>query len=151
MILLLITASSLFSLVMSYTEIPAGISNALLSISANTIVILLLINLILLVMGTFMDITPAVLIFTPIFFPVVTELGIDPVHFGIIIAFNLCIGNITPPVGSVLFVGTSVANARLESVIKTLVPYFIILIVMVLAVTFIPQLSLFLPQLFNLM
>lgn len=151
MILLLITASSLFSLVMSYTEIPAGISSALLSISANTIVILLLINVILLVMGTFMDITPAVLIFTPIFLPVVTELGIDPVHFGIIIAFNLCIGNITPPVGSVLFVGTSVANARLESVIKALVPYFIILIVMVLAITFIPQLSLFLPQLFDLM
>ncbi len=97
-----------------------------------------------------MDITPAVLIFTPIFLPIATSIGLDPVHFGIVIAFNLCIGNITPPVGSALFVGASVANVKIESVIKTLVPYFIALIVMLLAITFIPQLSLFLPNLFGL-
>lgn len=151
MILFLITASSLFSLVMSYTGIPSGISETLLSLTESTIVLLLIINLILLIMGTFMDITPAVLIFTPIFFPVITELGVDPVHFGIIIAFNLCIGNITPPVGSVLFVGTSVAKARLEDVIKMLVPYFIVLIIMVIVITFVPQISLFLPELFDLL
>lgn len=151
MILFLITASSLFSLVMSYTGIPSGISESLLSLTESTIVLLLIINLILLIMGTFMDITPAVLIFTPIFFPVITELGVDPVHFGIIIAFNLCIGNITPPVGSVLFVGTSVAKARLEDVIKMLVPYFIVLIIMVIVITFVPQISLFLPELFDLL
>lgn len=151
MILFLITASSLFSLVMSYTGIPSGISESLLSLTESTIVLLLIINLILLLMGTFMDITPAVLIFTPIFFPVISELGVDPVHFGIIIAFNLCIGNITPPVGSVLFVGTSVAKARLEDVIKTLVPYFIVLIIMVIVITFVPQISLFLPELFDLL
>ncbi|RKD76383.1 MULTISPECIES: TRAP transporter large permease [Sinobaca] len=151
MILFLITASSLFSLVMSYTGIPSSISESLLSLTESTIVLLLIINLILLIMGTFMDITPAVLIFTPIFFPVITELGVDPVHFGIIIAFNLCIGNITPPVGSVLFVGTSVAKARLEDVIKMLVPYFIVLIIMVVVITFVPQISLFLPGLFDLL
>ncbi len=150
MILLLITASALFSLVMSFTGLPEAISNGILSLTENPILLLLLMNLILLLIGTFMDITPAVLIFTPIFLPIATSIGLDPVHFGIVIAFNLCIGNITPPVGSALFVGASVANVKIESVIKTLVPYFIALIVMLLAITFIPQLSLFLPNLFGL-
>ncbi|MFD2706802.1 TRAP transporter large permease [Salibacterium lacus] len=151
MILFLIISSSLFSLMMSYLEIPSGISNVMLSISDNPIIILLIMNLLLLFMGTFMDVTPAILIFTPIFFPVAADLGVDPVHFGIIIAFNLCIGSITPPIGSVLFVGTSVAKANFEKVIKTLVPYFVILIVMLLIITFFPQLSLFLPDLFGLL
>lgn len=150
MILLLITASALFSLVMSFTGLPEAISNGILSLTENPILLLLLMNVILLLIGTFMDITPAVLIFTPIFLPIATSIGLDPVHFGIVIAFNLCIGNITPPVGSALFVGASVANVKIESVIRTLVPYFIALIVMLLAVTFIPQLTLFLPNLFGL-
>ncbi|WP_040977773.1 TRAP transporter large permease [Oceanobacillus jeddahense] len=150
MILLLITASALFSLVMSFTGLPEAISNGILSLTENPILLLLLMNVILLIIGTFMDITPAVLIFTPIFLPVATSIGLDPVHFGIVIAFNLCIGNITPPVGSALFVGASVANVKIESVIRTLVPYFIALIVMLLAITFIPQLSMFLPNLFEL-
>lgn len=150
MILLLITASALFSLVMSFTGLPEAISNGILSLTENPILLLLLMNLILLLIGTFMDITPAVLIFTPIFLPIATSIGLDPVHFGIVIAFNLCIGNITPPVGSALFVGASIANVKIESVIKTLVPYFIALIVVLLAVTFIPQLSMFLPNLFGL-
>ncbi|OEH56448.1 hypothetical protein AQ616_02710 [Oceanobacillus sp. E9] len=150
MILLLITASALFSLVMSYTGLPEAISNGILSLTENPILLLLLMNIILLVIGTFMDITPAVLIFTPIFLPIATSVGLDPVHFGIVIAFNLCIGNITPPVGSALFVGASVANVKIESVIRTLVPYFIALIIMLLVITFIPQISLFLPNLFGL-
>ncbi|QDI92879.1 TRAP transporter large permease [Salicibibacter halophilus] len=150
MILFLITASAMFSFVMSYTGIPEGISSSLLSITDNMIILLLLINLILLVIGTFMDITPAVLIFTPILFPIAMDLGIDPVHFGIIVTFNLCIGNITPPIGTVLFVGTRVANARFEGVIKALVPYFIMLVVILLVITFVPQLSLYLPELFDL-
>ncbi|MCR1833741.1 TRAP transporter large permease [Oceanobacillus caeni] len=150
MILLLITASALFSLVMSFTGLPEAISNGILSLTENPILLLLLMNLILLFIGTFMDITPAVLIFTPIFLPIATSIGLDPVHFGIVIAFNLCIGNITPPVGSALFVGASVANVKIESVIRTLVPYFIALIIMLLAITFIPQLSMFLPNLFGL-
>lgn len=150
MILFLITASALFSLVMSYTGLPEAISNGIISMTDNPIALLLLINVILLVIGTFMDITPAVLIFTPIFLPISEVLGLDPIHFGIIIAFNLCIGNITPPVGSALFVGASVGGVRVESVFKYLVPYFGALIILMLIITFIPQLSLFLPKLLGL-
>ncbi|MGI2278599.1 TRAP transporter large permease [Staphylococcus cohnii] len=150
MILFLITASALFSLVMSYTGLPEAISNGIISMTDNPIALLLLINVILLVIGTFMDITPAVLIFTPIFLPISEVLGLDPIHFGIIIAFNLCIGNITPPVGSALFVGASVGGVRVESVFKYLIPYFVALIILMLIITFIPQLSLFLPKLLGL-
>ncbi|WP_425414476.1 TRAP transporter large permease [Salinicoccus luteus] len=150
MILLLITVSGIFSLVMSYTGLPNAISNSLLSLTDNTIIILLLMTVILLVIGTFMDITPAVLIFTPIFLPIAMDMGIDPIHFGIIITFNLCIGNITPPVGSALFVGASVADIRIEKVVPVLIPFFIVLFIMLLIVTFTPVLSMFLPELFNL-
>lgn len=150
MILFLIAASALFSLVMSYTGLPEAISNGIISMTDNPIALLLLINVILLVIGTFMDITPAVLIFTPIFLPISEVLGLDPIHFGIIIAFNLCIGNITPPVGSALFVGASVGGVRVESVFKYLIPYFVALIILMLIITFIPQLSLFLPKLLGL-
>jgi tripartite ATP-independent transporter DctM subunit len=150
MILFLITASALFSLIMSYMSLPQLISDALLSITDNQIGILLIMILILLLVGTFMDITPAVLIFTPIFLPVAETFQMDPVHFGMILCFALCIGNMTPPVGSALFVGSTVANVRIEQVIKTLLPFFAVVIVVLLFVTFIPQLSLFLPQLFGL-
>lgn len=150
MILLLITASGLFSLVMSYTGLPDAISESLLSLTDNPILILLLMNILLLAIGTFMDITPAVLIFTPIFLPIAMNMGIDPIHFGIILTFNLCIGNITPPVGSALFVGASVADIRIEKVIPMMVPFFIALIIMLLVVTFIPVISMFLPDLLGL-
>ncbi|KKK37092.1 membrane protein [Mesobacillus campisalis] len=150
MILFLITASALFSLVMSYMGLPEAISNALLSITENQLGIILIMIFILLLVGTFMDITPAVLIFTPIFLPISQDFGMDPVHFGMILCFALCIGNMTPPVGSALFVGCSVANVRIEQVTKTLLPYFAAVIVVLLFVAFIPQLSLFLPNLFGL-
>ncbi|MBL18510.1 MAG: hypothetical protein CMC82_01600, partial [Flavobacteriaceae bacterium] len=114
------------------------------------IVILLLINFTLLFVGIFMDMTPAVLIFTPIFLPIVTKLGIDPVHFGIIMILNLCIGLCTPPVGSVLFVGVGVANTSIQKVIKPLIPLFLAMIVALLLVTYIPALSLWLPSIFDL-
>ena len=126
-VLLLIATSIAMSWVMSYENIPQEISNTLLSISDNPIVILIIINLILLFVGVFMDMTPAVLIFTPIFLPIVTELGMDPIHFGIIMIMNLCIGLCTPPVGSVLFVGCSVADLKIQQVIKPLLPLFLIL------------------------
>jgi TRAP-type C4-dicarboxylate transport system permease large subunit len=113
-------------------------------------VILLLINLTLLFVGIFMDMTPAVLIFTPIFLPIVTQLGIDPVHFGIIMILNLCIGLCTPPVGSVLFVGVGVANTSIQKVIKPLIPLFLAMIISLLLVTYIPALSLWLPSIFDL-
>ncbi|WP_077620819.1 TRAP transporter large permease [Bacillus sinesaloumensis] len=150
MILFLITASALFSLVMSYMRLPEAISSALLSITENQIGIILIIIFILLLVGTFMDITPAVLIFTPIFLPVAQNFGMDPVHFGMLLCFGLCIGNMTPPVGSALFVGCSVAKVKIEEVVPTLLPYFGVVIIVLLLVAFIPQLSLFLPQLFGL-
>lgn len=149
-IMLLIGTSTILSLVMSFTGIPEAISSGLLSLTDSPIIILLLMNVILLIIGTFMDITPAVLIFTPIFLPVVTAFGMDPVHFGIMMAFNLCIGNITPPVGSALFVGCSIGKVKMEQVIKPLLPFYGAIIVVLLAVTFIPEISLSLPKLFGL-
>ncbi len=148
-VMLLIGASMCMSWVLSYENIPQDISTALLSISDNKIVILLIINLLLLFVGIFMDITPAVLIFTPIFLPVVTKLGLDPVHFGIIMVLNLCIGLCTPPVGSVLFVGVGIAKTTIEKVFKPLLPLFVAMVVALFLVTYIPQLSLWLPSVFG--
>lgn len=149
-VMLLIGASMSMSWVMSFENIPQDISTVLLGISDNKIIILLIINLLLLFVGIFMDMTPAVLIFTPIFLPVVTALGMDPVHFGIIMVLNLCIGLCTPPVGSVLFVGVGVAQTTIQKVIKPLLPLFLAMIIALFLVTYFPELSLWLPRLFNL-
>lgn len=149
-VMLLIAASMSLSWVLSYEHLPQELSMALLGISDNPLVILILINLILLGVGVFMDMTPAVLIFTPIFLPVVAELGIDPVHFGIIMILNLCIGLCTPPVGSVLFVGVGIAQTSIEKVVRPLLPLFLAMILALFLVTYIPQLSLWLPSLFDL-
>jgi len=146
---LLIATSMAMSWIMSYENIPTSVSNTLLSISDNPIIILLLINLILLAVGTFMDITPAVLIFTPIFLPLVVDMGISPIHFGIILIMNLSIGLCTPPVGSVLFVGCGIADLPIVKVIRPLLPLFLALIVVLVIVIFVPQISLFLPKLFG--
>ena len=111
----------------------------------------MLINVILLAVGIFMDMTPAVLIFTPIFLPIATQqLGMDPVHFGIMMVLNLCVGLCTPPVGSVLFIGCSVAGVRIDQVIRPLVPLFVAMVVVLLLVAFLPDLSLLIPRLFGL-
>ncbi|QOD60960.1 TRAP transporter large permease [Polaribacter haliotis] len=149
-VLLLIATSIAMSWVMSYENIPQEISNTLLSISDNPIVILIIINLILLFVGVFMDMTPAVLIFTPIFLPIVTSLGMDPIHFGIIMIMNLCIGLCTPPVGSVLFVGCSVAGLKIQQVVKPLLPLFLVMILVLLIITYFPELTLWLPRQFDL-
>jgi tripartite ATP-independent transporter DctM subunit len=148
-VMLLIATSIGMSWVLSFENIPQAVSAALIGLSSNPIVILLIINVVLLAVGTFMDMTPAVLIFTPIFLPVAMELGVDPVHFGILIVLNLCVGLCTPPVGTVLFVGVGVANTRIESVIKPLIPLFIVMIICLLIVTFVPELSLWLPRMFG--
>lgn len=147
-VLLLIGASSGMSWAMANADIPYMIQDALSYVSDSSFVILLFITVLLLIVGTFMDMTPAVLIFTPILLPVVTELGIDPVHFGIMMTFNLCIGICTPPVGSALFVGCSVGDVSIDKVLKPMVPFFIIMIITLLCVTFIPDISLILPKLF---
>ncbi len=148
-VMLLIATSMGMSWIMSYEQIPQNVSEALVSLTESKVMILLIINLVLLLVGIFMDITPAVLIFTPIFLPVVMELGIDPIHFGIVIVLNLCIGLCTPPVGTVLFVGCGVSETSITRVIRPLIPLFIAMIVALLFVTFIPEISLFLPRLFG--
>lgn len=145
-IMLLVAASSIMSWVMAFTGIPTAISEFIMGISDNPIIILLILNLFLLFIGTFMDITPAILIFTPIFLPIVTSFGMDPVHFGIILVLNLSIGNITPPVGSALFVGASIAKLDLEDVIKPLIPFYIVIIIVLFLVTYIPEISMVLPR-----
>lgn len=149
-IMLLIAASSSMSFAMSFIGIPEALSNFVLGVSDNPIIILLVINLALLLIGTVMDVAPAILIFTPIFMPIALDLGVDPVHFGIFFIFNLCVGTITPPVGTGLFVGSSVGNVKIEHLIKPLVPFYIAIFVILMIITFVPQISLFLPNLLGL-
>ena len=144
-ILFLIAASSIMSYVMSYSGIPAAISNALMSVSNNRYVLLFIMNVFLLVMGMFLDLTPAVLIFTPIFLPIARSVGMSDVHFGLMLIMNLGIGSVTPPVGSCLFVGCGVANVKIEGVTKYIVPIFVAMVVALLLVTFIPAISLIVP------
>jgi tripartite ATP-independent transporter DctM subunit len=149
-VMLLIATSMSMSWAMSSEDIPQSISATLLAMSDNKFVILIIINLILLFVGVFMDMTPAVLIFTPIFLPAVVAMGIDPVHFGIMMVLNLCIGVCTPPVGSVLFVGVGVARTSIAKVFIPLLPFFITMIIGLLIITLWPQLTLWLPSLFGL-
>ncbi len=145
-VLLLIATSIGMSWVLSAANLPQSLTQALLGLTASKPLILLLINAILLAVGTTMDMTPAVLIFTPIFLPVVTALGVDPIHFGIILVANLCIGLCTPPVGSVLFVGCSVARIPIAEVVRPLLPFFVAMVLVLLLITFVPAISLWLPQ-----
>ena len=149
-ILFLISASSAMSWVMAYTGIPAAISNAIMSLSTNKYVILLLMNLVLLVVGMFLDITPACLIFTPIFLPIVQSLGMDLVQFGVVLTFNMCMGTMTPPVGSVLFVSCGISKVPIERVVKPLLPYVGALLIVLFLVTYVPAISLTLPRLMGL-
>ncbi len=145
-VMLLIGTSSAMSWILSYENIPQTISEGLLALTDNPIVILLIINLILLVVGIFMDMTPAVLIFTPIFLPVVTSLGMSPLHFGIMMVLNLCIGLCTPPVGSVLFVGCGIAKTTIAQMMRPLLPMYAAMFVVLLLVTYIPWISEVLPR-----
>jgi tripartite ATP-independent transporter DctM subunit len=149
-VMLLIATSTAMSWLMATQNIPQNVSTALLSISNNKFIILLIINILLLFVGTFMDMTPAVLIFTPIFLPVVKQLGIHPVHFGLIMIANLCIGLCTPPVGTCLFVGCGVGDTTISKVVRPLLPFFAAMVVALMIVTYIPQISLFIPELLKL-
>jgi tripartite ATP-independent transporter DctM subunit len=148
-VMLLIGTSSAMSWILSYENIPQTITESLIALTDSKIVILLIINLILLIVGTFMDMTPAVLIFTPIFLPIVMQLGITPLHFGIIMVLNLSIGLLTPPVGSVLFVGCGVGKTSITSLSKALLPFYFVMFSILLIVTFFPWFSLALPRLFG--
>lgn len=146
----MIGLSSIMSWAMAFTGIPDMVAQAVLSVTSNKFLIFLLINIILLFVGTFMDPTPAILIFTPIFLPICTSLGMNAVQFGIVLCYNLSVGTITPPVGTILFTGCKVGNVTIESVISHLLPYFAMIIIGLLLVTYIPFLSLGLPSLLGL-
>lgn len=149
-ILFLIAASSIMSFVMSYTGIPAAISQGLMSVSDNRYVLLLIMNVFLLVMGMFLDLTPAVLIFTPIFLPIARSIGMSDVHFGLMLIMNLGIGSVTPPVGSCLFVGCGVGHVKIEGVTKYIVPIFAAMVAALFVITFIPAIPLIVPYLCKL-
>lgn len=149
-VMFLIGASASMSWLMSYEEIPQAISNSLLSVSENAIIILLIMNLILLAVGTFMDVTPAVLIFTPIFLPIAEMLNISPLHFGIMMILNLSIGLCTPPVGSVLFVGCSIGKVSISSIMKPILPLYAAMLVALALTIIFPEISEFLPKLLGL-
>jgi len=144
-VMLLIGASSGMSWIMTMANIPQTVSAALLGLSDNPVVILLTINVLLIFVGTFMDMTPAVLIFTPIFLPVVMSLGMHPVHFGIMLIANLCIGLCTPPVGTCLFIGCGVGDTTIAKVTKTMLPFFVAMIAALMVITYVPRISLWLP------
>ena len=149
-VMFLICTSMAMSWLFSFESVPQLMTGFLLDKVNSPFLIFVLINITLLIVGTFMDITPAVLIFTPIFLPVVTELGMDPVHFGIIMVLNLCIGLCTPPVGTILFVGSGVAKISVTKVIKPLLPFLGVMIAILFLITFFEDISLFLPSLFGL-
>ncbi|MNE14445.1 Sialic acid TRAP transporter permease protein SiaT [compost metagenome] len=146
MIIFMIGISAVMGWIMAYAKIPNIIASSLLGFTDNPILIMIMMNVIMLLLGCVMDPTPAILIFAPIFLPIAMSLGFDPVHFGVIMVFNLSIGTITPPVGPILFVGCRIAKLKIEDVFKPLLMYFLILIAMLIVVTFTPALSLLLPQ-----
>ncbi len=149
-IFLLIGTSQAMSWAMAYQNIPQSISASLLTLSDNPVAILLIINLLLLFVGTFMDMTPAVLIFTPIFLPVAIGLGMEPVQFGIMLIANLCIGLCTPPVGTCLFVGCGVGKTSIANVTRPMIPFFFAMLATLLLITYWPPLTMWLPELFGL-
>lgn len=150
MIVFLIGVSNILGWVMAFTQIPQAISAALLGLTSNPIIILLIMNVILLIAGTFMDVTPAILIFTPLFLPIVQTFGMNPVQFGLILVYNLCIGNITPPVGNTLFVSIKVGRSSLSEVMPYMLGYYAMILLGLLLVTYVPVISLGLPQLAGL-
>ena len=149
MVLLVIGCAAAFGWLLAYTRVPASMVVAIKAISDNPYVILLLLNVVLLILGTFMDMSPLIVITTPIFLPVATAFGIDPVHFGVILILNLGIGLCTPPVGAVLFVGCAVGRISIWDAMKTIWPFYGAAVTVLLLVTYIPGLSLWLPHLFH--
>ena len=147
MIVFLIGTSNILGWVMAFTQVPQAVADALLGVTNNQYAILLIMNIILLISGTFMDVTPAILIFTPLFLPIVKSFGMSPIQFGMILIYNLCIGNITPPVGNTLFVGIKVGKTTLGKVMPYMLMYYAAILLGLLLVTYVPIVSLGLPML----
>ncbi len=149
-VMLLVAASVAMSWLLAFHEVPSDVANLLLGLSDNPLVILLIINLMLLLVGAFMDMTPAVLIFTPIFLPVAIMLDMSPLHFGIMIVLNLCIGLCTPPVGSILFASCAIASTTIAGIVRPLIPLYLAMIAALMLVTYVPAISEALPRYFGL-
>lgn len=148
-IMFLLATSSMMSFAMAFTGIPQAISSLIMGVTDNKLVILLLVNLVLLLVGMFMDVAPAILIFTPIFLPIVTSVGVDPVHYGLFSIMNLCVGSITPPVGTGLYVGASVGGVKAEAMLKPLLPFYGIILVVLFLITYFPQIVMWLPNMLS--
>jgi tripartite ATP-independent transporter DctM subunit len=150
-VMLLVGSSQVMSRILTQEQVPATVSHALLGLSDNPLMILLTINIILLIVGTFMDMTPAVLVFTPVFLPVALTIGMDPIHFGIVLIANLCIGLCTPPVGAVLFLGCSIGKSDIMSVSRAMIPFYVVMVAALMLITYVPWLSLWLPRAIGVM
>ncbi|PZD96129.1 hypothetical protein DNH61_09465 [Paenibacillus sambharensis] len=149
MVLFLIAASNAFAWILTYLKIPVMLTDLLLGISDNPVIILLILNVLLLILGAPLDMAPLILIMTPILYPVVTALGMDPVHFGIVLILNLGIGLITPPVGTVLFVGCAIGKVSIERGTRALIPFFLVMVAVLMVITYVPAISLWLPNMVN--
>lgn len=149
-IMLLLASSAVLSFAMAFSGIPAAVTNLILGISENPIVVLLIINIVLLIVGCFMDIGPAILIFTPILLPIAQKVGMDPVHFGVVLVYNLAIGTITPPVGSGLYIGAAIGRVKVERAVVALLPFYAVIFAILLVVTYVPALTMFLPRYFGM-
>ncbi len=150
-VMFLICTSMALSWLFAFNGIPQLISAFMLSSFESKVLMLLAINITLLIIGTFMDMTPAVLIFTPIFLPIVMQIGVDPVHFGIVMVLNLCIGLCTPPVGTLLFIGSGVSGVEVTKVVKPLLPLLAVMIMVLMLITYIPEITLFLPKVLGIL
>ncbi|SJZ84925.1 TRAP transporter large permease [Consotaella salsifontis] len=149
-IMLLLAASAALSFAMAFTGIPAAVTSLILGISDNPYVVLLIINVVLLVVGCFMDIGPAILIFTPILLPIAMKVGMDPVQFGVVLIYNLAIGTITPPVGTGLYVGASIGKVKVERAVVALLPFYVVILAILLLVTYVPSVTMALPRYFGM-
>ena len=149
MVMIIIGAAAAFGWLLALLQAPAQLADLLKSITENPLLLLLLINLVLLLLGTFMDMAPLIIITTPIFLPMAQELGMDPVQFGIMLLLNLGIGLVTPPVGSVLFVGCAVGNIPIERTVRTIWPFYLAMIVSLALIIYVPAISLWLPSQFH--
>jgi len=145
-VMFLIATSTTFAYVLAIEEIPRLVASFLLSITTNKYILLFIINIVLLIVGMFMDMSPAILIFTPLLLPIATDLGLSPIHFGIIMLVNLCVGLCTPPVGTVLFVGLGIANMKMTQIIKPLLLFLIPMVIVLLLITYIEPITMFIPN-----
>ena len=147
--MVILGCATAFTRILTIEQIPMMVTQAIINLTSNGILIMLLVNILLLIVGCFMDTTPAIIVLSPILLPVATSVGLDPIHFGIIMVVNLAIGFITPPLGINLFVAARVGNVPLEVVTRGIVPFIIVMIACLMLVTYVPQLSMFVPNLFR--